>query len=122
VGGTNLDECRTMILSLMELKPIPANRQTILEILRFVEDKVRLKRGCLGCSIYEGCEEGRAILYLEQWESKEAFHWHIQSNLFLRILNVIDLCIEKPEIFFHEVSATKRFELIEGLRLNRGLE
>jgi quinol monooxygenase YgiN len=122
VGGTNLDECRTMILSLMELKPILANRQTILEIFRFVEDKVRLKRGCLGCGIYEGGEEGRAILYLEQWESEEDLHWHIKSNLFLRILNVMDLCIEKPEIFFHEVSDTKKFELVEKLRLNRGLE
>jgi quinol monooxygenase YgiN len=111
-----------MILSLMELKPISEKRQAILEILRFVEDKVRLKRGCLGCSIYEECEEDRAILYLEQWGSKEDLHWHIQSNLFLRILNAMDLCIEKPEIFFHEVSDTKKFELVEGLRPNRDLE
>ncbi len=106
-----------MIISLLELKPILEKKQTILEILRFVEDKVRLTRGCLGCGIYEECEEGRTILYLEQWRSKGDLHFHIQSNLYLRILNAMDLCIDKPEIFFHEVSDTKQFELVEALRL-----
>ena len=106
-----------MIISLLELKPIPEKRQTILDVLRFVEDKVRLKRGCLGCSIYEKCEEGRAILYLEQWRSREEMHLHIQSSLYLRILNAMDFCREKPEIRFHEVSDTKQFELVEALRV-----
>ncbi|HSB07457.1 MAG TPA: antibiotic biosynthesis monooxygenase [Thermodesulfobacteriota bacterium] len=111
-----------MIISLLKLKPILEKRQHILSILRFVAEKVRLKRGCLGCGIYEECDEGRLILYLEQWQSKEEMNWHIQSNLYLRILNAMDLCIEKPEISFNEVSDTKQFELVEALRLNKDLE
>ena len=105
-----------MIISLLKLSPIPAKRQAILDVLRFVEEKVRLKRGCLGCGIYEECDKGRSILYLEQWRSKEENHLHIQSKLYLRLLNAMDLGRTAPEIVFFEVSDTKGIDLIEALR------
>ncbi len=111
-----------MIISLLKLKPILDKRQLILDILQFVAEKVRLKRGCLRCGIYEEYDEDRLILYLEQWQSKEEMNWHIQSNLYLRILNAMDLCVEKPEISFNEVSDTKQLELVEALRLRKGSE
>lgn len=105
-----------MIISLLKLSPIPEKRQAILDVLRFVEDKVRLKRGCLGCGIYEECDKGRSILYLEQWRSKEENHLHIQSKLYLRLLNAMDLGRKSPEIVFLEVSDAKGIDLIEALR------
>jgi quinol monooxygenase YgiN len=107
-----------MIISLLKLSPIPAKRQAILDVLRLVEDKVRLKRGCLGCGIYEECDEDRAILYLEQWRSKEENHLHIQSKLYLWLLNALDLGIKAPEIVFLEVLDMKGVDLIEALRAN----
>jgi quinol monooxygenase YgiN len=109
-----------MIISLLRLSPIPEKRQTILDILRFVEDKVLLKRGCLGCGIYAECDKGRSILYLEQWRSKEENHVHIQSKLYMRLLNAMDLGREAPEIFFIEVSDSKGMDLIEALRARCG--
>ena len=81
-----------------------------------MEDKVRLKRGCLGCGIYEECDKGLSILYLEQWRSKEENHLHIQSKLYLRLLNAMDLGRKAPEIVFLEVPDTKGIDLIEALR------
>lgn len=111
-----------MIISLLKLNPIPGKRETILDILQFAEEKVNQKRGCLGCGIYEDYNEGRTILYLEQWQSKKDMYRHIQSKLYLRILNTMDLCREKPDICLHEVSDTKHLELVEALRLNNDLE
>lgn len=105
-----------MVISLLKLHPIPSKRQDVLDVLRFVEDKVRLKRGCLGCGIYEECGEGRAILYLEHWRSKEENQLHIQSNLYFRLLNAMDLGRKAPEIVFLEVSDVKGIDLIEALR------
>jgi quinol monooxygenase YgiN len=110
-----------MIISLLKLKPISWNRPIILDILRFAEEKVSLKRGCLGCGIYEQCNEGRTILYLEQWQSKKEMHRHIQSKLYLRILNAMDLCREEPDICLYEVLDTKHLEMVKALRLKNDL-
>jgi len=111
-----------MIVSLLKLKPIPEKRQAILNILQFVKERVQLKRGCLESGIYQQCDEDLMILYVEQWQSKEEIDRHIQSNLYLRVLNTMDLCREKPDICFHEVSGTKRLELVEALRLHNDSE
>jgi len=106
-----------MILSLLKLKPIPEKQQTVLDILRFVRERLEIKRGCLASCIYQECDQDSAILYLEQWQSKEELERHIQSDVYLRVLNTMDLCREKPEICFHEVLNTKGMDWIADLRL-----
>ncbi len=58
------------------------------------------------------------ILYLEKWQSEEEIDRHIQSDLYLRILNTLDLCRERPDTCFHEVSDIKGVERIAALRLH----
>ena len=99
---------------------LPEKRQAILEILRFTEDRVRIKTGCVGCRVYEASDESGTILYLEQWRSRDDLHRHIQSSLYLGILNAMDFGQEAPEISFHEVSDTESMELIEALRSSDG--
>ncbi len=106
-----------MIISLLKLKPIPEKGQAILDILRFVKENAQLKRGCLESGIYQECDQNLTILYVEKWQSKEEMDRHIQSGLYLRVLNTMDLCREKPDISFHDVSDTKGLERVSGLRL-----
>lgn len=105
-----------MIILFLKLKPLPEKHQSILDILAYVKEQLQLKRGCLESMIYQEWNENPAILYLEQWPSEQEMNRHIQSDIFLRILNTMDLCGEKPEIFFHEVSETKGMEWIASLR------
>lgn len=106
-----------MFISFLKLKPIPEKQQAILDILRFVKERSQMKRGCLESIIYQECDQEPAILYLERWQSKEAMDCHIQSDVYLRVLNTMDLCMERPSICFHEVSDTKGMEWIAELRL-----
>jgi len=106
-----------MITSFLKLKPIPQNQQAILDILTFVKQQSQVKRGCLASAIYQEWDQDPTVLYLEQWESKEALDSHIQSNIYLRVLNAMDLCREKPGIYFYEISEVKGIEWIAALRL-----
>ncbi len=106
-----------MIISLLKLKPIPEKGQAILDILRFVKENAQLKKGCLETGIYQECDRNLTILYVEKWQSKEEMDRHIQSGLYLRILNTMDLCRERPDICFHDVSDTKGLERVSELRL-----
>ena len=105
-----------MIIALVELLPSQGSRQSILEILRIAQRGARTKAACIGCDIYETVDTSRKILYLEQWRNVEDLHRHIQSSVYLRVLNAMDLSAEPPTVVFHKVSDTKSMELIESLR------
>jgi len=84
-----------------------------------VQTIASLKPGCLHCDIYEEYGHGQKILYLEKWQTKEDMYKHIGSNLYLRVLNAIELSTEPPEIFFHEGPETMGIELIKTIRTTR---
>jgi quinol monooxygenase YgiN len=76
-----------MVISLIELVPSLDKREAMLEILQFVESGLARNPGCVGCRIYEGLDQDHTILYVEQWESKQALHNHIRSSSYLPVLN-----------------------------------
>jgi quinol monooxygenase YgiN len=105
-----------MIMAVMELLPRFDKRQAMLEILRFVEERVRTNPECLECGVFEAADDTQQVLYVERWRSAKDLHAHIQSGLYLRILNAMEFAREEPKISFHEVSQTRSMELIEKLR------
>ncbi len=105
-----------VILAVLELTSAPEKREEILELLQFSVDRLEGKPGCLSSGVYEAREDKQTILYLERWESEEALHRHVQSNLYLGVLNAMDLAMEPREINFYEISETKSMELIVALR------
>jgi quinol monooxygenase YgiN len=105
-----------MIIAVLELIPQVGQRQAMVEILRFVEERARVKAECLGCGVFEAADGSGQVLYEEQWRSAKDLHAHIQSGLYLHILNAMELASEEPKISFHEVTHTRSMELIEELR------
>jgi quinol monooxygenase YgiN len=105
-----------MILSFVKINPLPGKEQVVLDILRSVIGTTRLKSGCMDCAAYTDQGEVLAILYFEQWESRETLDRHIQSELYFRVLSAMELANEAPEIYFHEVSDTRGLEYVESLR------
>jgi quinol monooxygenase YgiN len=53
---------------------------------------------------------------LEQWQTRAALERHVQSSMYMRLLTVMELSGEAPEIQFVEASETMGLELIEALR------
>ena len=108
-----------MIIASLELVPRADQREAMLEILRFVEERVRAKADCMGCGVFEAADGTSRVLYEEQWQSAKQLHAHIQSGLYLRILNAMELASEQPKMSFHEVTHTNSLKLVEELRSGR---
>jgi len=108
---------QTMIIASIRIDPMPGKRLSVLEILMSVKTMTRLKHGCIYCNIYEEHDDGQKILYIEKWQARDDMYQHIRSNLYLRVLNAIELASKLPEICFHEDSETAGIELIEAIRL-----
>ena len=87
----------------------------MLTALRSVQGPTRSLSHCLYCQLLE--EDGQeAILYMQQWDSEEEFHQHIQSDLYGRILGISELSRIPPEFDFHYVEKSRHLDLIEALR------
>lgn len=105
-----------MMISLLRVLALSDKRDAVLEVLRSVIDITQGLPGCMGCACYEEQSNQRAILYVEQWQSRVDLHRHIQSDLYHRVIAAMELAVEAPEIRFHEVSNSMGMELIETLR------
>jgi|SRR5271166_1914522 len=108
-----------MIIAMLDLVPQIQKRQAMLEVLRFVEERVRSKPECLDCGVFEEATGAQRVVYVEQWRSAKDLHTHLQSGLYSKILNAMELASEEPRISFYEVTQRKSMELIEELRSHR---
>jgi quinol monooxygenase YgiN len=92
----------------------------MIDILRTMESLTRIKSGCQCCCVYEQLNVTHAVLYVEQWESRETLQQHVRSSMYMRLLTAMELSSEEPEIQFHEVSETRGLEFIEEIRSESG--
>lgn len=103
-----------MITSILMLK-VPQEKQgEALDILQSVSNLASLKRDSVSSRVYESRAEEGTILYIEEWKNQEALHQHIQSDLYRRVLTVMDLASEPPNIRF--CNFEQGLELIQSLR------
>jgi quinol monooxygenase YgiN len=70
----------------------------------------------MGCWLSEEEYSHNHIRYAEQWESEEALHNHLRSDLYRRVLNAMELSKRPPEVAFYKASEKQGFELIETIR------
>ena len=101
---------------LMKFTPLSHQRREILDILHCMIGPTSAKSGCLACGIYEGAGDDPTVLYLEQWEGGDAIQQHIRSPLFLRILAVMDMSMNQPEIHFYETTEASGLAFVEKCR------
>jgi quinol monooxygenase YgiN len=111
-----------MIIASIRIDPMPGKRLAVLEILMSVQTMARLKRGCMYCDIYEEHDYGEKILYIEKWQTQKDMYQHIRSNLYLRVLNAMELASKAPEVCFHEDRETTGIELIEAIRIGSAVK
>ncbi|MBE0616430.1 MAG: antibiotic biosynthesis monooxygenase [Proteobacteria bacterium] len=94
----------------------PARLPQALEILASTVGPIRAKRGCKSCRVELDAGGERALRYSEEWDSEEAFHRHLRSEEFWRVLVAMDLCSEEPEVTIGELSAQYGLEALRKLR------
>ena len=109
-----------MINAMLTIKVLPGKRKAAIDILRSMERPLHLKKELLLCKIYETDQEEDEILYVEQWRTKEALSRHIQSDLYMRILEVMELSAVSPQLSFQEVSEIRGIDLVIALREGQG--
>jgi quinol monooxygenase YgiN len=96
---------------------IPFEKQyEALRILGSMIEEIQFEPGCIGCYLYKGVEDDRVIMLEELWVAEEDARRHMQSKKYSKILLVIEMALEFPEVRFDLISQTRGFEIIENTR------
>ena len=96
---------------------VPQKRTAeVLKILRSLLGPTNAHPGCASCEIYRDALDDRVFLYVEEWGSREQLESHIRSDHYRRLLAVMEVASEWPEIRYDTVSERQGFELVEAIR------
>ena len=97
---------------------VPHKRKTeVLKTLRSLVGPTSAQPGCVSCEIYRGALDDSVYLYVEEWRSREHLERHICSDHYRRLLAVMEVAAERPEIRYDTVSERQGFELVEAILL-----
>jgi len=97
---------------------IPLEKQSeALEILGSMIEQTLFEPGCLSCRLYRGVEDARTIMFEELWLSEEDMQCHLRSDTYHKVLLVIEMAVEPPEIRFDTIAHSTGVESIEKARI-----
>jgi len=105
----------TKILVTLKMIVRPERRSDLLETMRGMLEPSRVERGCLSYCFYEDVENSNAFVLLEEWATQEDLERHISKDNQRRLLALMDLLSEQPELRFNTVSHTAGMDLIENV-------
>lgn len=96
---------------------IPLEKQSeVLEILGSTIEQAQFEQGCISCRVYRDVDDSRAIMLEELWASDEDVQHHLQSDKYRKILLVVEMALEPPDIRFDTIVQSSGMETIEQAR------
>lgn len=104
-----------MILATLRMIVRPERRSDLLITMKGMLEPTRVERGCLTYKLYEDIENRDTFLLLEEWATQDDLERHISKDHQRRLLAIMDLLREQPELRFHTVSHTAGLELMESV-------
>ena len=105
-----------MIQSILRIIVFPEKQKAALELLDSLIGPMHVIPGCIRYRMYQDLENENRLVIEQDWESEAILHRFIRSNAYLKILELIELSSQPPEILFNTISNVGGMEVIEALR------
>jgi quinol monooxygenase YgiN len=109
-----------MILASIRMMISPRKREELLRTLGSTAERTRILPGCLSCRIYEDVQEDNVILVEEMWRSEEELEQHLRSDDYRKVLLIMEMALQHPEVRFNRISSSSGIETIEKARISNG--
>ena len=99
----------------------PVNRETeALEILSSMIEQIKVEPGCIDCRLYRGIQSPHTVLFEQSWDREEDLLQHLRSDRYAKILLVLEMAMEPPEIRFNCIHRSHGMEFITSARCQAG--
>ena len=105
-----------MILATVRMTIPPQRRGQVSKTLKSMVRETRIQPGCLSSWLYHD-EDEEAVFVCEQvWRNQDDLNLYLQSEDYRRMLVVMELAGEPPEIKFQTISSQAGLEVVEKAR------
>ena len=105
-----------MIQSIVQIVALREHRNDVLELLFMLNGATLATPGCLRCCIYQDLREQDSFAILQEWECENRLQQFVRSSDFSKVLALLDLAKEPPEVRFNTISATSGMEFIQQVK------
>jgi quinol monooxygenase YgiN len=105
-----------VLIAALRINVPPSAIQDVIALFESYRGPVSVRMGCGSLNLYEQRSSTGSFLLLSEWNSWDALEKHLRSEDFRKVLAIMDLAEELPDLQFHTVSASEGFELVERLR------
>ena len=90
----------------------PGRRNDLAETIRGMLEPTRVERGCISYCLYEDIENKNTFVLVEEWKTRDDLEKHVRTDNYRRLLVLMDLLSEPPQLQFNTVSQTAGMELL----------
>lgn len=109
---------QTMVIATLRISPPLATKEEVRETLRSLLGPTRVQKGCRRCELFQDIEDSASLILIQEWDCINDFEQHIGSDDYRRVLAVMDMSDEKPELKISTISGTAGLDLVESIRLS----
>ena len=96
------------------------NREEVLAIVRSLIAPTHASSGCINFTYCWEIENENALVLMEEWKTQKDLDTHIRSDDFRKILALIDMSSETPQIKISTVLQTAGMEALIASRQSTG--
>jgi quinol monooxygenase YgiN len=89
-----------------------APRDQALQVLRSLKGPVRSQPGCAQTLLMQDVHDDSVITWVSRWRSRDALDQHLRSTHFRRLMAVMELAAEAPDVVFEDGSELRGLDLI----------
>ena len=105
-----------MIESTLQIVVPARKREEALEILRMYLGPACHQAGCISCQGFQELDKENSFILIEQWISQAYLDRHLCSSEYKKVIALMDMSSEQPEIKYHTIWNSAGMELLEKLR------
>ena len=105
-----------MILATLRMVMPAQRRSEVLKTLKSMSWETRIQPGCLSSRLYHDVDEESAFMVEEVWSNQDQLDRYLRSEEYRRMLLVMEMAGEPPEIKFQTISSQAGIEVVERAR------
>ncbi len=94
----------------------PGKRNEMSDTLCSMLEPTRVEHGCVSCRFYRDAQRPNVFTLVEEWLTPDDLQRHLRSDQYRKLLALIDLSTEKPEIKFSAITKTSGIEYLVAAR------
>ena len=105
-----------MIIVTLSVKVLAEKREDVLQILRMMMEPTRVQPGCMSLHSYQDIENETRLCLIEEWKSRSDLERHIRSDGYRKLIELMEMSADNPELLFHSISKTEGLEVVSAIR------